>query len=468
MRDPIRIQAARAFIEEAIRALPGIWFSDPDGDSCMRYVLADAELDEDAIEISYRVGSECDRSVRELTDALGLDWDALSTRQRADLFHAVVVVIEQEHLEGEVRRSIERRLEASPLPSQTQPTLFPPFGFSRDLGSGGTGKFSSEGPPPPHAELTSRIQPVHQLIPGTAMPSAARRFRESVRSHVRKQRDLDRLGELTARHRVRDLVRWPRMCRRAGLQVRLAGARDVTAEQILAVKRSGLWQSVTLGPIFSGLRTYCREEGNAALASLASVWKLPRRVRDNRKWLSERQLALCYGMATGRVRVQVALEGFLGLREDSVRSMLVSDFSFEDQSPRIDCPAKGREGDRIQVPLDAETAGVMRSWIEAEGLRQHDRVYRWGHATYDSDLRVLGRRVGLPFPLSGHVLRRSWARITYLADPTQDQLRIVQRILGHRDLATTWHYIGWEYLDMAAGLARFHERMRIALVPERG
>ena len=258
------------------------------------------------------------------------------------------------------------------------------------------------------------------------------------------------------------------MCRRAGCVADLAGAPDVTAEQVLSVKRSGLWETTTLKPVFSGLRTFCREEGNRDLADLGSVWRLPRRSKDRRKWLTEIQLALCYAQAAGRVRIRVALQGFLGMREDSARDLRVADLMLGDPVPRISFAVKGPEGDRLTISVDAEVAGLLRSWVESRGLRASARVYGVSHTTADADLRELGVKVGLPFPLSGHVLRRSWARIAYLADPCTEQLRRIQRVLGHADLSQTLWYVGVEYIDMEAGLALFHERMRQVAGPPGG
>lgn len=71
----------------------------------------------------------------------------------------------------------------------------------------------------------------------------------------------------------------------------------------------------------------------------------------------------------------------------------------------------------------------------------------------------------MPFPLSGHVLRRSRARIAYLANPTHYQLLRITRVLGHTAINQTQWYIGFEYLGMAVGLARFYEHMRKFALP---
>ena len=328
--------------------------------------------------------------------------------------------------------------------------------------------FQASGPPPPGEALTN-LAPIHQPLRRNRMPSVERRFRESVTHHVDHLRnELDRLGELTAVHRRRDLLRWPKMVRRANLAARIAGARDITAEQVLRVKRSGLWRTNSLKPIFSGVRTYCALEGNPELAALASVWRLPRRSDDRRVWADERQLLACYATARGRVKVRVALQGYLGMREDSARDLRVRDLMLDGPVPRMNFATKGRDGERLTITVDPEIAGLLRSWVESKGLGAEDRIYPVQHSCADADLRALGREVGLPFPLTGHVLRRSWARIAYLANPCLEQVRRIQRILGHRSIETTWHYIGIEYLDMDAGLSLFHRRMREAARPPEG
>jgi integrase len=354
-----------------------------------------------------------------------------------------------------------------------------------DERAGQTSKFSGLGPPPPLllevikptlsavAAANSRCPIRPTVLVEEAVPYRARRVRESyrrsVREHVRKQRDhYGRLAKQTAYHRERDLLRWPEMCRRAGVLAEISGARDIAPEQVLAVKRSGIWETTTLKPIFSGLRTYCREEGNSELAYMGSVWKLARGTADRRMWLTEIQLAMLYALAVGRVKVRVALQGFLGMREDSARALLVRDLMFEGAHPRMSFAAKGPDGERQTIPVDSEVAGLLLSWIEEQGLRPGDRVYGVSHSTADADLRALGIQAGIPLPVSGHVLRRSWARIAYLASPSMEQVRRTQRVLGHRDIRQTWWYIGDAYLDMEAGLSLFADRMREASRPLRG
>jgi len=299
------------------------------------------------------------------------------------------------------------------------------------------------------------------------VPTRARRWRELVERDVWEQREkYGTLGEVTVPHRLADLQRFPTMCRRAGLDVDPATAAEITEEQVLAVKRCGLWRTNTLRPIFSGLRGLCQRNGNAELASLAAIWRLPKETEDRRMWLTAEQLSSVHGKAEGRVKVLTTLGGFLGMREDSSRSIRVEELHFSGAIPTLSFAAKGPDGRRMTLPLNYENAKLLRSWVECQGLGPRDRVYRWSHATFDGDLRSLGKRAGLPFPLSGHVLRRSWARVAYLADPNFDQVRRIQKVLGHSSVEQTLWYIGTPLDDMAVAFASFNERMRAVACPK--
>jgi integrase len=337
------------------------------------------------------------------------------------------------------------------------------------------------GPPPPTAILSSRPtrsavaavnsrQPAHgsPVRLEDTVPTRARRWRENVERDVWEQRErLGSIGGTTAPHRRLELLRWPAMCRSAGLPgVDLACAADVTPEQVLAVKRCGLWRVNTLRPLFSAVKGFCRRNGNRELLDQAGIWKLPRETEDRRVWLTEQQLSDVHAASSGRVRIIVTLGGFLGMREDSARALRVQDLRFDGAMPSMSFAAKGPAGRRQTVPLAEDTARALRSWIEQQGLRGPDRLYRWSHATFDGDLRSLGKRIALPFPLSGHVLRRSWARIAYMADPSLTQLRGIQQVLGHSSLSQSEWYVGTPRDDMAEALARFNDRMRSVAGPQ--
>ena len=105
--------------------------------------------------------------------------------------------------------------------------------------------------------------------------------------------------------------------------------------------------------------------------------------------------------------------------------------------------------------MDPMTHAVLNKWVEGKG--PDDALYPVGHEVADRELADLGRRADVSVRVTGHVLRRSFGRIAYVAGvppPT------IQRIFGHASLDQTLHYIGVGEKEMVAGLAVFDTHMR--------
>ncbi len=296
------------------------------------------------------------------------------------------------------------------------------------------------------------------------MPCAARWWNERVEEFLRWQDERNDLGQLTRAHRRLDLRRWPRMCVRAGARPP-ASPSGVSLEQIRAVKQSGIWRSSTLKPILCALRQFVRwaslqpkQKRSRELADLAdrpSAWWLPGGEEDRREWVSEEQLTRAFDASTGRVRVRVVLQGYCGLRECEVRALRVGDLRLDPPHPSANVRGKGRHGGTLRrVPLCPSARAVLAEWTS--GRDPSERVYPVGHSQADFDLRELGRSLDLPFPLSGHVLRRSYGRIAYHAGVPVERIR---RVYGHRSVEQTLHYVGVEAEAEAQDAERFDSHL---------
>ncbi len=88
----------------------------------------------------------------------------------------------------------------------------------------------------------------------------------------------------------------------------------------------------------------------------------------------------------------------------------------------------------------------------ALGRSPIERVYQIEHSQAYADLRVLGESLGLPFPLTGHVLRRTYGRVAYHAGVPVER---IMRVYGHSSIEQTLHYIGVELEAEAKDAERF-------------
>jgi integrase/recombinase XerC len=128
-----------------------------------------------------------------------------------------------------------------------------------------------------------------------------------------------------------------------------------------------------------------------------------------------------------------------GLRVGELCGLAPADLDLEHRRARV----WGKGGKQRQVPLSAPAVAALESWLG--GARAHwpaagaaDALFRnqRGHRLTPRDVRrILDRRAKAP--THPHALRHSFA--THLLDGGAD-LRAVQELLGHADLATTQRY----------------------------
>ena len=141
-----------------------------------------------------------------------------------------------------------------------------------------------------------------------------------------------------------------------------------------------------------------------------------------------------------RARAVVELLYGSGLRVAELCSLRPGDLDL--RAGRLVVWGKGAK--QRQLPMSEPSVDAVRAWIEhgraalATGESPRDRVFlnRAGRALTARDVRrILDRRA--PVPTHPHALRHTFA--THLLDGGAD-LRAVQELLGHADLATTQVY----------------------------
>jgi integrase/recombinase XerC len=115
------------------------------------------------------------------------------------------------------------------------------------------------------------------------------------------------------------------------------------------------------------------------------------------------------------------------------------------------------------VPVGRHAREALQAWAEAAPGEAADPVFRSNrgtrisHRAVQARLAALGRRQGLSRPLHPHLLRHSCA--SHLLESSGD-LRAVQEMLGHADIATTQVYTHLDFQYLAKVYDAAHPRAR--------
>lgn len=161
-------------------------------------------------------------------------------------------------------------------------------------------------------------------------------------------------------------------------------------------------------------------------------------------------------------RDQAVLELFYssGLRLAELAALDLNDL----QPQRVRVLGKG--GKPRQVPVGRRARQALDAWLAVRGqLADRDtqalfvgvRGVRLGHRGIQRRLAELAKVRGLAEHLHPHRLRHSFA--SHLLESSQD-LRAVQELLGHADLATTQVYTRLDWQHLAASYDAAHPRAR--------
>ena len=152
-----------------------------------------------------------------------------------------------------------------------------------------------------------------------------------------------------------------------------------------------------------------------------------------------------------------------GLRLAETLSLNLDSIDFADAA--LEVVGKGNRSRRLPVGQPALEA--VRRWLQArdtlvrdpqeQALFLNNRGQRLGPRSVQKRLARAGRQAGLDAPLHPHMLRHSFA--THLLESSGD-LRAVQELLGHANLATTQVYTHLDFQHLAQVYDRAHPRAR--------
>jgi integrase/recombinase XerC len=157
-----------------------------------------------------------------------------------------------------------------------------------------------------------------------------------------------------------------------------------------------------------------------------------------------------------------------GLRLAEVSSLNVTDIDVADNTVRV----TGKGSKTRVVPVGRQALEAIRLWRQQRAeltaadepalfVGRHGR--RLSHRAIQSRLSRMAGRQGLASHVHPHMLRHSFA--SHLLESSGD-LRAVQELLGHADIATTQIYTHVDFQHLASVYDQAHPRARRRTKPE--
>jgi len=272
---------------------------------------------------------------------------------------------------------------------------------------------------------------------------------------------------------ARDLDDAARFLRRRAQSLEAATTDDLRA-WLGHLDAQGL-KSTTIARKLSALRQYCRflylervrpDDPSLHLAR-------PKRARSLPRYLSEAEVSALIGAAEARtgadgLRLMAILELLYatGLRISELVGLPIAALAADRQSLRV----QGKGDKERMVPIGGHARAALDRWLaHRAGLELAPARRRWlfpsrgrqGHLTRQRVaqlLRDLALEAGIdPARLSPHVLRHAFA--SHLLAHGAD-LRTVQTMLGHADIATTQIYTHLQPERLQEVVATYHPLAR--------
>jgi integrase len=202
--------------------------------------------------------------------------------------------------------------------------------------------------------------------------------------------------------------------------------------------------------ILRALLRFCHRE------DLAKLVKPPRRISAGKKYPTDDQVDKLFNVAETLLE-KCVVQGLshTGVRVGELVHLEVDDFDFEKRQISI-CAKNGwipKEYKERNVPVDTKTASMVKEHI---GDRTTGKIFPYSETWIRRLINDLSERAGLSeLHITPHSLRHGYA--VHALKHGMD-LRSLQKILGHADLATTATYLQLTDRDVAEAYDKVFEK----------
>ena len=166
-----------------------------------------------------------------------------------------------------------------------------------------------------------------------------------------------------------------------------------------------------------------------------------------------------------RDRAMLELFYSSGLRLSELVGSNINDISFDDNSIKV----RGKGNKERILPVGSKAAKALKNWL---GIRQDtprakscddralflsERGKRIGPRNVQERVKLWSLKLGITDKVHPHTLRHSFA--SHLLESSQN-LRAVQELLGHADIATTQIYTHLDFQHLAKVYDKTHPRAK--------
>jgi integrase/recombinase XerC len=277
-----------------------------------------------------------------------------------------------------------------------------------------------------------------------------------------------RMSPHTAANYGRDLARLAGYCDSAGLE-RWDGLAVHHARSYVARLHNQGLAGRSIQRMLSAARSFYRyllREGMARQNPFDGMPapKSPRRLPEALSIEQASALVATAGDSALAARDRAVLELLYssGLRLSELVGLNVQDVDLRDATVRV----KGKGGKVRIVPVGRQAREAIAAWLQVrQGMAGADEpamfVSRGGRRlsgrSVQSRMDYWARRLGLDVPVHPHMLRHSFA--SHLLESSGD-LRAVQELLGHANIATTQVYTHLDFQHLAKVYDQAHPRAR--------